>query len=353
MRGAHVCTCGVTVSITIKDIAREAGVSHSTVSRALRDSPLIPPLTSQRVHRAAAKLGYLPSAAARTLKTNRSRVLGVIISNVDDPFFSEVLQGIEEVAQAANYSLFMAASRRDPQHEHQIIRTMHEHRVDGIILCSTLSSIEQNGQLAAVGAPIIVINSQACEEYQYTIEHDDLDGARRMTRHLIELGHRRIGYLGFPGSGRSDSKRLGGYRLAMGQAGLIILDGYEFAAFDNDPARGSAAAGHFLALTERPTAILCYNDQIAIGLLQGLQHGGLRIPQDCSIAGFDNITFSAYTNPPLTTFDQPKRSIGAEAARMTLRLLNEAGSVPGAKRVVMQGHLVARASTAPPPREMS
>ena len=338
------------MSVTIKDIAREAGVSHSTVSRALNGNPLIAPGTTDRVRRAASKLGYLPSAAARTLKTNRSGVLGVIISNVDDPFFSEILQGIEEVAQGSGYSLFMAASQRNPDHERQIIRAMREHRVDGIILCSTPFSIEQSRQLTAYGAPIIVINSQSTEEYRYAIAHDDVDGARQIARHLIELGHRRIAYLGFPGSGRTDHKRISGYREELRAAGLGILPGSEHGAAASDPTHGVAAAEHYLALPEPPTAVCCYNDMLAIGLLQGLQSRGLRIPQDCSVAGFDNITFSAYTNPPLTTFDQPKRSIGAEAARMVLRLLDRAAAGKGgaAERIVLKGHLIVRASTAPP-----
>lgn len=339
------------MAVTIKDIAREAGVSHSTVSRALNGNPLIAPKTTDRVRRAASRLGYLPSAAARTLRTNRSGVLGVIINNVDDPFFSEILQGIEEVAQGSGYSLFMAASQRNPDHERQIIRTMREHRVEGIVLCSTPFSIEQSRQLTSFGAPIIVINSQSTEEYRYSIAHDDTDGARQVARHLIGLGHRRIAYLGFPGSGRTDLKRTSGYREELRRAGLKVLAGYEHGAAASNPAQGEAAADHYLALPEPPTAIFCYNDMLSIGLLQGLQARGRRVPHDCSVAGFDNITFSAYTNPPLTTFDQPKRSIGAEAAHMILRLLDQsaAGNGDGAQQIILQGRLIVRGSTAPPP----
>lgn len=344
-----MCISGAGVSITIKDIAREAGVSHSTVSRALHGSPVIAPLTTERVRRAASRLGYLPSAAARTLKTNRSGVLGVIISNVDDPFFSEILQGIEEVAQTSGYSLFMAASQRNPEHERHIIQTMREHRVDGIVLCSTPFSIEQSRQLTAYGAPIIVINSQSTAEYRYAIEHDDLDGASQITRHLIDLGHKRIAYLGFPDSGRTNLKRLSAYRHELRDKHIKVLKGYEHGVAANQAANGRAAAQHFLGLQPRPTAILCYNDMLAIGLLQGLQEAGLRVPRDASVAGFDNITFSAYTNPPLTTFDQPKRSIGAEAARMLLRLLDQNAADGTAHKAVLQGRLVVRGSTAPPP----
>src|SRR5512136_345471 len=160
------------MSITIKDIARQAKVSHSTVSRALSGSPLISDLTAVRVRQAALELGYLPSAAARSLKTNRSQAIGVIIRNVDDPFFSEILQGIEEVAQASGYSLFMAALNRANQNDQRIIQAMVEHRVDGIIICSTPVSLAQSRQLASYGVPIVVINNQSAEEYRYSIYHD-------------------------------------------------------------------------------------------------------------------------------------------------------------------------------------
>jgi DNA-binding LacI/PurR family transcriptional regulator len=340
------------VPVTIKDIARKAEVSHSTVSRALNGSPLIAAETVERIRKTASQLGYMRSAAARTLKTNRSQVLGVIISNVDDPFFSEILQGIEEVAQASGYSLFMAASQRDPEHERSIIRTMREHRVDGIILCSTPFSAEQSRQLCSYGIPIIVINNQSDEEYRYSIEHDDLDGARQVTRHLIGLGHRRIAYIGFPRSGRTNLKRLSGYREEMRAAGLKLPADYEYEAPASDPQTGRAAAAHFKSLAECPSAIFCYNDMLAIGVLQGFQQSGLQVPHDCSLAGFDNITYSAYTNPPLTTFDQPKRFIGAEAARLTLRLLD--GSVDGRgsdlETRTLQGRLLVRGSTAAPAR---
>ena len=336
--------------VTIKDIARQVEVSHSTVSRALNGSPLIAAETAERIRQTAKEMGYLRSAAARTLKTNRSQVLGVIISNVDDPFFSEILQGIEEVAQTRGYSLFMAASQRDPIHERLIIRTMREHSVDGIILCSTPFSAEQSRQLCSYGIPIIVINNQSDEEYRYSIDHDDLDGGRQVCRHLIGLGHRRIAYVGFPRSGRINLKRLHGYREEMGVHGLIIPKGYEYEAAASDPQSGCAAAAYFLSLAEHPTAIFCYNDMLAIGVLQGLQQGGLQVPQDCSLAGFDNITYSAYSNPPLTTFDQPKRFIGAEAARLVLDLLD--GSVddsgPDPKTRILQGKLLVRASTDAP-----
>jgi len=333
--------------ITIKDVARKAGVAHTTVSRALRGSPLISPGTTERVRLIAAEMGYQPSAAARSLKTNRSQVLGVIVSAIDDPFFSEILQGIDDVAQQSGYSLFIAASRRDLNHERAIVRTMREHRVDGVILCSTPFSAEQSKQLRSYDIPIVVINNQSAEDYRYSIYHDDLDGSRQIMKHLIGLGHDRIAYLGYARSGRTNLKRLTGYQEQMQAMRFTVREGYEFEAQASDPAGGQSAVKHFLSLSPRPTAIFCYNDMLAIGVLRGLHEAGIRIPDDCSVAGFDNITLSTYTTPPLTTFDQPKRTIGAQAAQLVLGLLDDQDAL-GPKIQMLKGSLLVRSSTAQP-----
>jgi DNA-binding LacI/PurR family transcriptional regulator len=336
--------------VTIKDVARKAGVAHTTVSRAPRGSSLISPETTERVRVIASEMGYQPSAAARSLKTKRSQVLGIIVSSIDDPFFSEILQGIDDAAQQSGYSLFIAASQRDPDHERLIVRTMREHRVDGVIICSTPFSAEQSKQLHTYEIPIVVINNQSAEDYRYSIYHDDLDGSRQVMRHLIGLGHQRIAYLGYAHSGRTNLKRLTGYREEMRAVGLTIQDGYEYQANASDPQCGQASIKSFLSLPQRPSAIFCYNDMLAIGALRGLQESGLRVPEDISVAGFDNISLSAYTNPPLTTFDQPKRYIGAEAARLMLGLLSMTSDegIPEPKIRTLRGRLLIRQSTTRP-----
>ena len=343
------------MSVTIKDIAKEAGVSHSTVSRALRDSSLISEETTKHIRETALKLGYLPSAAARSLKTNRSQALGVIVSNIDDPYFSEILQGIEEIAQSNNYSLFMAASQRDPEREGAIIQSMRQHRVDGVIICSTTFSDEQSRQFSKFDIPIVVVNNQAAEDYRYSIYHDDVDGSRQLTRHLIELGHRKIAYLGNSHSGRTTLDRLAGFRQEMESNGLPVPANYIHEIPGSEPEKAILALDHFLELPDRPTALVCFNDMMAIGILKSLQERGIRVPEEISITGFDNIVFSNYTNPPLTTFDQPKRFIGQKAAELILSLLdpNSKTNVPEQKIQVLKGNLLVRESTAPPPSNIS
>ena len=338
------------MAITIKDIAKQAGVSHSTVSRALHGSPLLSGETVERIRQLAVEMGYFPSAAARSLKTNRSRALGVIVSAIDDPFFSEILQGIEEIAQGHDYSMLMAASRRDLERERAIVQDMRERQVDGLIICSASFSAEQRRKLLEYGIPIVVVNNQAAEEYRYSIYHDDVDGSRQVTRHLIELGHTRIAYLGNALSGRTTLDRLTGFRQEMGAAGLDIPDEYVFEIPGGGPDDGLAALNHYLELSNRPSALFCFNDLLAIGVLKGLQSAGLRVPEDFSVVGFDNILFSAYTNPPLTTLDQPKRYIGAEAARLILGLLDPVAGkyAPGQEIQRLKGRLLVRGSTARP-----
>jgi DNA-binding LacI/PurR family transcriptional regulator len=335
------------VTVTIKDIARAAGVSHSTVSRALSGHPAISPETVAKVKKIAARQGYIPSAVASGLKTNRSHALGVIVSRIDDPFFSEILQGIEDVVQDAGYSLFVAASNRDLEREHAIVFAMGRRRVDGVILCSTNLDRQRARQLQRYGIPIVAVENQSPEGNERSIYHDHFSGSLALTQHLIELGHRRIAYLGNARSGRTDQDRQAGFREAMTHHGLPISDDYIFHGPNGRLDGGSVGAQHFLGLAQRPTALVCFNDMMAIGVLHTLQQSGLRVPADCSVVGFDNIQFAGYTNPPLTTFEQPKYQLGYQAAQMMMRLL-ESSDRKAAKPVILKGHLVIRQSTAPP-----
>jgi DNA-binding LacI/PurR family transcriptional regulator len=338
------------MATTIKDIARQAGVSHTTVSRALHHSPLISQKTTQRIKKIASELSYHPSFAARSLKTNRTQALGVIVSNIDDPFFSEILQGIDDVAQVNGYSLFIAASQHDLRRENSIVQTMRDHRVDGVILCSPRFTPEQSQRLYSYEIPIVAINNQGDQDYHYSIYHDDVDGGIQITEHLVSLGHERIAYLGDTLSGRTTDERLAGFRLVMQNKGLNVWNEYIHQVEGNSVDQGYAAIDYFLGLKIRPTAVICYNDMMALGVLKRLLLAGLQVPEDISVTGFDNILVSNYTYPPLTTFDQPKRFLGAEAARMMLEQLNtEKNSTSNDAKVKrLKGMLLIRRSTAAP-----
>lgn len=333
--------------VTIKDIARIAGVSHTTVSRALRGNPVIAQETAARIRTIAREQGYHVSAAARSLKTSRSQTIGIILSYLDDPYFSRVLEGIEDTVQPQGYSLFVAASHHDVEREREVAAAMMEHQVDGVILCAPPFRVEHSRRLEGGGLPLVVVNNQGADDYRYAIDHDDFLGARQVVHYLVEIGHRQIAYLANPQAGRTNRNRQDGYTVELAACGLAVPPEYLIEGSGGRPEGGYEGALRFLSLKERPTAIFCFNDMMAVGLMRGLQAAGLRIPQDCSVAGFDNIDLAAYLNPPLTTYDQPRYELGAEAARLMLNLLAVAPSspLPEPQHRLLQGKLVTREST--------
>jgi DNA-binding LacI/PurR family transcriptional regulator len=333
--------------VTIKDIAKKAGVSHATVSRALNGNAAIPESTAVGIRELAQAMGYFPSAAARGLKTNRSQVIGVIVSHIDNPYFGEIVQGIEDALKHTGYSLFIASSHLDPESEKNIIAAFAEHRVDGVIICSVTVGADQAELLKHYGMPIVVINNQSREKYTSSIAHDDLDGARQVTRHLLQLGHRRIAYLGNELAERVNDERLAGFRMELSAAGVREDQSLVLSCGGSEIENGVAGAEQLLQLHPLPTAVFCFNDLMAIGALKVFSDGGITVPGQVSLAGFDNIEYSAFTRPPLTTFDQPKRAIGTQAALMLLEFINSSinGSAEKIART-MQGQLLVRASTA-------
>jgi len=338
------------MTVTLKDIAREAGVSHSTVSRALHNNPMIPPKTAARIRKIADELGYVPNTVASGLRRTHSKVLGVLARRIDDAFLAEVLQGIEDILYAEGYGLFLATSHRDPEREKTIFRNMSERRVDGVIVCSTEVDEEHLRQLSEFGVPTVLINNQAATDMAHSVCHDDEGGGLALTRHLLELGHRRIAYLGHSGTGRTTQERLQGYKQALKQAGLPFCPEHVAAGPNGTAEGGTIGMNKLLAVEVRPTAVVCFNDIMAIGAMHAVRQAGLTVPEDCSITGFDNIPLSQYVNPPLTTFHQPRYELGAEAAEMMLRLLSRRNKKLDAAEIIsLRGRLVVRTSTAPPP----
>lgn len=337
------------MKVTLKDIAKAAGVSHSTVSRALHGSPVIPPHTRERIRRIANELGYVPNTMARGLKQTHSDVLGVIVRRIDDAFLAEVLQGIEDVLYGEGYGLFLATSHRDRQREQIIFRTMSERRVDGVLICSTQVDREHLRQLNRFGIPTVLINNQASEDVAHSVSHDDVAGAYAVTQHLIELGHTRIAYLGNQRTGRITENRYQGYRQALLEAGIALRPEYAAAGPNGTAQGGASGAKQLLDIRPLPSAIVCFNDIMAIGAMHALRAAGRVVPTECSVSGFDNIQLSQYVNPPLTTFHQPRYELGAEAAEMMLRLLKRRDkNLDATETVTLRGSLVVRDSTARP-----
>ncbi|MGD0707307.1 MAG: LacI family DNA-binding transcriptional regulator [Anaerolineaceae bacterium] len=336
------------MAVTIKDIAKAAGVSHATVSRALHNHPAISKGMVAAIQTLAAEMGYIPSAAARSLKTHQSHALGVIVSNLDDPFWSEVLHSIDEVAHVADYNLFIVTTHRDKQRENEVVQAMVQRGVDGVIICAPQFSPKQSHLLMTYGLPMVIVNNEGSTDSPYLVYNDDVYGIRLATRHLIELGHREIAFLGNSVGGRTSVAREKGFRQEMRTSGVAINEAFILRSQLETLQAGFEAANVLLSQAHRPTAIVCYNDSLAIGVYSAIYQAGLRIPEDISITGFDDIAVAAYLHPPLTTVRQFKARLGAVATTMMLNLLKPDGE-PGAnkepQKVLLQSELVVRAST--------
>jgi DNA-binding LacI/PurR family transcriptional regulator len=333
--------------LSIKDIARLARVSHPTVSRALQNSPLVNAKTAEKIRRIADEAGYRASAVARGLVTQRTRTIGLVVTTVADPFASEVVCGIEQTANDHGYSVFLADSNADPERERKVVRAFAERRVDGIIVTSSRVGALYLPMLEEMQVPIVLVNDQYPGAFVHSVMIANVEGMRAATGHLIDLGHRRIAYMGDQFGYQSDAERLAGYRAALETAGLpapaeLIANG------DGRPEGAMAAMDKLLALSQRPTAVCCYNDMTALGAMRQIRARGLRVPEDISVAGFDDLFFAAYLEPPLTTVRQPMRRMGQMAMESLCRLMSGEESVP---QVTVEGELILRASTARPNAE--
>ncbi len=313
--------------VSIKDIADAAGVSHSTVSRALNDSPLISEPTRTRIQRLAEEMGYTPDAVAQSLQTRRTHIIGLVVASIGDPFFADLVEGVEKVARPAGFSVFLNSSHNDPNQEIQVIETFHRQRVDGILVASSRIGSNHIERLARINVPVVLVNSQAEGEHDFlhSIAVDDRIGARRAVEHLIELGHRRVAYIGVTNRPKSNKRRLRGYYDAFEAAGMeadpacIRIVDLNPSLEDGDALAGKQAATHLIGAGA--TAIFCYNDMVAVGALLACREAGVAVPDDVSIIGFDDIDLARYVHPALTTVSQPKQQMGSIAMQMVVDLL--------------------------------
>lgn len=334
--------------VSIVDVAAAAGVAPSTVSRALQDHPRISAARRAQIKALAEQMGYRPNQVARSLVTGRSHTLGVVVTEVTDPFVAEVMRGAELASREAGYTLIFASSDRDPDRELEAIRLLLAREVEGIIVISgraatRYAELRDPAQLGGADWPLVLVNNQQAGRGIYSVQMDNRAGAIAAVSYLKLLGHRRIAFVAGPERGRSSRERLEGYRQGIAVNGLgpmaeVVVSG---AGLLQDGPRALAA---LMDVAEPPTAVLCYNDLAAIGLLAAAARAGLRVPGDLSVVGYDNIPFSAFSVPPLTTVDQPKGQMGRLAVEICLAALDGRP----VEDVVLRGELVIRESAAPP-----
>ncbi len=328
---------------SIKEIAKLAGVSHSSVSRALRHSPLVNREKAEQIRRIADECGYRPSAAARSLVTRRSHTIGVVVTSIADPFVAGVVSGIEDVANERGYSVFLANSGVDAAREVRVVRSFEEHRVDGIVVTASRVGALYVPVLEQMQVPIVLLNNQHPSQFAYSVMIANVEASREATRHLVALGHRRIAYIGDRLGYQSDTERFAGYRAALEEAG-VEFDPTLAVHGDGKPEAAGEAMSKLLALALQPTAVFCYNDLSALGAFRRIADSGLRVPEDISLVGFDDLYLSRYLDPPLTTVRQPMRQMGSLAMTTLLRLIAGEGL---AQDIKVPGELIIRRSTAP------
>jgi LacI family repressor for deo operon, udp, cdd, tsx, nupC, and nupG len=331
----------------IYEVARRAGVSASTVSRVLSRPGVVSPETRRRVLETVEEMGYAPNSVARNLRTRRSDKILVTVPDISNPFFSLIIQGIEGAAQRAGYTVLLGNTQHEERHEERYARMLKRKEADGLIFLGHRIP-KPAAELVAAMAPLCAPVVHGCEYSPAlgvaSVHIDNTQAASDAMDHLYRLGHRRIGVVTGPLISPLSRDRLLGAtasaRAADAEHDLIVRHG------DFSIESGAAQAEGLLAHTGAPTAVFCFSDEMAIGVIAVARRHGLRVPADLSVVGFDDIRFARHIDPPLTTIAQPMREIGEGTVRLLLEILR--GDEIKPVSVTLPHQLVVRGSTAPP-----
>ena len=335
------------MTVRLKDIAAAAGVSLMTVSKAMRNAPDISAGTKTRIKLLAQQMGYVPNSAAQGLRSRTTRLLGLLLPTIINPVFARMVSAIEESAHEMGYDLIMAHTLNIPEREEACIRRLLARRVDGLFIVPVYR-LEPNApiytELFNRGVPTIILGQRApfCAQF-VNVEGDDLQGSYAMTKHLLELGHKRIAFLSGPIASPLAQERLEGYRRALRDTSIEPDDKLIFSA-GSTIEEGESAALQMINESVQVTAIQAVNDMVAIGAANTFLRQGAKIPDDISVTGFGNILASEHYRIPLTTVRQPKARRGRAAVELMKQFLH--GNQPAPAR--LGGAIVIRQSTAPP-----
>jgi LacI family transcriptional regulator len=337
--------------ITLRDVARRVGVHPSTVSRVLNPVTrnMVTPEIAQRVTEAAQSLGYRPNPFAYSLKTNRSRLVGVLVPDLVNPIFPPILRGIEAVLEAAGYTAIVANTDNQEDRERVILERMGERQVDGLILATAHRA---DARAQDPGLPLVFINRTVDDRPVYAVVNEDKAGIRLAVEHLASRGHRRIAHIAGPQSISTGFRRREGFEEVLREAGLPVEPRWIVPAAAYTEVEGQKALAPLLNGGPPPfTGIVAANDLLALGCYDALQECGLRCPEDVSVTGFNDMPMADKLRPPLTTVRIPHYEIGAEAARLLLGQLTDPPEAP--HTVSLMPTLVVRGSTGAAPAEAS
>ncbi|WP_086821787.1 LacI family DNA-binding transcriptional regulator [Allokutzneria sp. NRRL B-24872] len=327
---------------TMEDVARVANVSRALVSLVMRGSPKVSAQRRTAVLEAAEQLGYSPHVMARALASRTSTVLGVMLSDLHNPFFAEVAEGLDAAARAEGFELIINSGGRSPARERRALNSLLSFRPAGLALLGPVvpsAAIES----AAEQSPIVLVSRSSRLSTVDTVNDDGEAGSRMAVDHLVSLGHSRIAHLD-GGGGSQSALRRRGFQIAMRDHGL---EPEVFRSEYTDAAGAKAIKEMLLARETPPTAIVAANDYNAVGAISALEEAGLRVPQDVSVIGYDNTSLASMRHVSLTTIDQPRTEMGRLAAEALLQRVREGRAEP--VRKLLHPKLVTRSTTCPPP----
>lgn len=335
--------------VKMSDIARAANVSTTTVSHVLNESRFVREETRVRVLEAIADLGYRPNAMARGLRRKESQTIGFIVPDLANPFFAEIGKGLEQASFENGYNVIFSHTNGVPASERKVLSSLLEKQVDGIVVASTDPSPDRIIELSGSRVPAVLVDRD-CEGFRGDIVlSDNASGGKQVVEHLVSLGHSRIACVAASAASRPSALgRLSGFKSAMERAGLDYEDHVLIAervgsVTGSEIRDGYLATKALLARPMPPTAIFMTNDLMAIGALRAVVERGMRVPDDLSIAGFDDIALAQYTNPSLTTVVQPRQETGRIAARLLMQRIKDKSR--DRERVLLDVSLIVREST--------
>lgn len=330
------------MTVTIYDVAREAGVSMATVSRVVNNNPNVKPQTRKKVFEAIERLGYRPNAVARGLASKKTTTVGVVIPDISNEIFAEVARGIEDIANMYHYNIILCNADKKKEKEIRVINTLLEKQVDGLLFMGGNVTEEHMQAFKTASVPIVLCGTTTEDDTMPAVDIDHEQAAYDAVKYLLDRGHRRIGMISGtlqdPNNGFS---RYQGYRRAMEEAGITLTDdhvrigNYKYES-------GFEAMQHFLGLPERPTAIFAATDEMAIGAIHAIQDAGLSVPDDISVISVDNSRMASMVRPLLTAVAQPMYDIGAVSMRLLTKLMNKEKVDSG--KIVLPHELIERKS---------
>ena len=331
--------------VTISEVARLAEVSVATVSAVMNGTVKVSPVRTEQVRRAMSALNYRPDERGRSLRTGRSRLIGVVVPDVTNPFYPAILRDIEHAARQRGYSVLLCDSANDPEQERRHLEALYGRRVDGALVACTDSRTSYEWAEDR-GFPVVFFERIPLSGRFSAVSTDHAAAAAEATRHFLALGHRRIAFLVTNETLSSNAARLAGFRAEMEAWGVAVHSELLRTGVE-DASAASAIALELSSIEQRPTAILATNSVLLLGVLSGARKAGLRCPRDVSLICFDNPIWTEHFDPPCTTMAQPTEAIAKEAVRLLVEWVSEDRRKTGVVR--LKDRLVLRGSTAPPP----